>query len=100
MRKENDRSSLDANLQNAIRDWNKLDSALFDHFLTKLEEKITLFGKERMDKELAEFTAKVKAWDEKCIQRYSQFDDKPWIARIQLKSKSGPACEKVKKNHL
>lgn len=53
VRKETDRKSLDARLQNSIRSWNKLDSALYDHFIKLLDQKIEKFGKERMQTEIA-----------------------------------------------
>lgn len=95
VRKETDRKSLDARLQNSIRSWNKLDSALYDHFIKLLDQKIEKFGKERMQTEIAVLKERITFWNTKCIERYSQFDDKPWIARIQLKPRAGPQCEKM-----
>lgn len=95
VRKENDRKSLDARLQNAIRTWNKLDSALYDHFFKILDQKIEKFGRTKMQSEIAQLNQRIEYWNSKCIERYSQFDDKPWIARMILKPKAGHICEKM-----
>ena len=87
-------------MQNSIRNWNKLDTALYDHFMTVLDKKIEKYGRVKMAAEVEELKQKVEEWNKKCIEKYSQFDDKPWIARIKLKPKAGAECEKVMKNLL
>lgn len=95
VRKESDRKSLSTEYQQKIREWNKLDTALFDHFNNVLDEKVQSFGKDRMREEIEELNEKVKELNSKCIERYSQFDAKPWISRIILKPKAGRLCEKM-----
>ena len=50
VRRDSDRTMLDAKYQKQIRNWNRLDSALYDYFLAKLEKKIDLYGREEMAK--------------------------------------------------
>jgi hypothetical protein len=97
--------------QDKIKNWNKLDTALYEHFNALLDEKVKAFGKEKMQAEIEQlngknfircyiyenyrFVEKVEQLNTKCIERYSQFDAKPWISRIVLKPKSGAICEKM-----
>jgi len=95
VRKESDRKSMSPEYQDKIKNWNKLDTALYDHFNALLDEKIKAFGKEKMQAEIEELNEKVEQLNTKCIERYSQFDAKPWISRIVLKPKAGAICEKM-----
>ena len=95
--------------QDKIKKWNKLDTALYDHFNALLDEKVKAFGKEKMQAEIEKLNGrifwrvpvlismleKVDQLNTKCIERYSQFDAKPWISRIVLKPKAGAICEKM-----
>ena len=58
MRKDSDRSSLDARLQNSILKWNKLDSALYDRAIKSLDQKIEKYGKEKMAADIIELNSR------------------------------------------
>ena len=60
VRKDADRSSLDAAHQTMIRNWNKLDSALYDHFLEVHNKKVDEYGREKMATELKLLEGKVE----------------------------------------
>lgn len=40
--------------QDKIKKWNKLDTALYEHFNALLDEKVKAFGKEKMQAEIEE----------------------------------------------
>jgi len=44
--------------QDKIKNWNKLDTALYEHFNALLDEKIKAFGKEKMQAEIEELNGK------------------------------------------
>ena len=60
VRKDADRTSLDAAHQTMIRNWNKLDSALYDHFLEVHNKKVDEYGREKMATELKLLEGKVE----------------------------------------
>ena len=52
VRKDADRSDLDPAHQTMIRQWNKLDSALYDHFLKVHNQMVDQYGREKMAADL------------------------------------------------
>ena len=44
--------------QDKIKNWNKLDTALYEHFNALLDEKVKAFGKDKMQAEIQELNGK------------------------------------------
>lgn len=44
--------------QDKIKNWNKLDTALYEHFNAVLDEKVKAFGKEKMQAEIEQLNGK------------------------------------------
>ena len=95
VRKDADRSDLDPAHQTMIRNWNKLDAALYDHFLAVHNRLVDEYGREKMATELVELEKVNQAANDKCISYYDKHDNKPWISRIVLKPKADSLCRKV-----
>jgi len=95
VRKDADRSDLDPAHQTMIRNWNKLDAALYDHFLAVHNRLVDEYGREKMATELVELEKVNQAANDKCISYYDKHDNKPWISRIVLKPKADSLCRKM-----
>lgn len=95
VRRNGDRTSLDAKHEAAIRKWNKLDSALYDHFLTKLNDKIIKYGEEKMLEDLKTLQEQNEAHQKKCVDHYEQMPGNAWISRIIMKKNAPPKCNKM-----
>jgi hypothetical protein len=63
-----ERTEPDQDLSRRIRSWNKLDSAIYDHFYNVFNDRIKAYGTDRMAREVINLRhgiAKVKA---ECIE--------------------------------
>jgi hypothetical protein len=78
-----------------IREWNSLDTALYDHFEKKLDVAIEKYGRSRMQSEVAKLRSQLREVEEKCVDAYAQQRLTPWIRRIKLRRKSGDQCLKM-----
>jgi len=50
-----------------IREWNSLDTALYDHFEKKLDVAIEKYGRSRMQSEVAKLRSQLREVEEKCV---------------------------------
>ena len=57
----------DSKTRNYIRNWNKLDTALFDHFNRTFWKRVSAYGKEKMAKEIEELNNLNSKLQEMCI---------------------------------
>ena len=51
-----------------IREWNKLDSAIYDHFYGVFNEKIKAFGTDRMAKEVINLRNGIARVKQECVE--------------------------------
>jgi len=78
-----------------IREWNALDTALYDHFEKKLDLAVERYGRERMAIKVNQLRTQLRSVEEKCVDTYAQQRLTPWIRRIKLRRKSGDQCLKM-----
>ena len=103
IRKDSDRqeqSTLSPTIQSKIRHWNELDYSLYKHFKQKLEEKILVYGSERMKRDTETLQKKLKEVENHCVDRYEGFPEKPWISRLILKSRADSRCFKMSQGEV
>merc|ERR1711979_118562 len=95
VRRETQSTELTTDEARKIREWNALDTALYDHFEKKLDLSIELYGRSRMQSEVAKLRSQLREVEEKCVDTYAQQRLTPWIRRIKLRRKSGDQCLKM-----
>jgi len=95
VRQNGARYTLKSSTRGKIKKWNSLDAGLYRHFSLKLNEKIKLYGEDKMKNDLKEFRKLLKKTEESCVEYYDSFDMKPWVSRIELKKDSGESCSKL-----
>jgi len=86
---------LDPEKAKKIREWNALDTALYDHFEKKLDMAVERYGRDRMSEQVNNLRAQLREVEEKCVDTYAQQRLTPWIRRIKLRRKSGDQCLKM-----
>ncbi|GAB6022491.1 hypothetical protein CHUAL_006598 [Chamberlinius hualienensis] len=74
-RMESMKVTLEPDVQQKLRKWNRADEILYNYFLKKLIAKIKEFGIERMNKEVEELRRKSKDWYEHCISTSGVSDE-------------------------
>lgn len=95
VRRETQSTELTTDEAKKIREWNSLDTALYDHFEKKLDMAIEKYGRDRMSLEVNKLRAELRDVEEKCVDTYAQQRLTPWIRRIKLRRKSGDQCLKM-----
>ena len=50
-----------------IREWNSLDTALYDHFEKKLDMAVEKYGRNRMNVEVSKLRSQLREVEEKCV---------------------------------
>nr|XP_039262230.1 galactosylceramide sulfotransferase-like isoform X1 [Styela clava] len=88
-RKSNDK------LKRQMREWNKIDTMIYDYFLNRLNEKIQGYGIQRMTNEVEQLKKMLQEIEEKCVLEYDHDDLRSWISRIRIKKDSGEFCDKL-----
>jgi hypothetical protein len=63
-----ERVAVDPVLSQKIRSWNKLDTAIYDHFLAVFNEKIKAFGTTRMAQEVMELRRNIASVKQQCVE--------------------------------
>ena len=63
-----ERVAVDPVLSEKIRSWNKLDTAIYDHFLAVFNEKIKAFGTTRMAQEVMKLRRNIAAVKQQCVE--------------------------------
>lgn len=84
-----------------IRDWNALDTAIYDHFHYKLIHQIeTEYGYAKMDEDVESFQKRLKQVEEHCVDHYEGFPEKPWISRLVLKQPVDKICYRMSQGEV
>ena len=63
-----ERTEVNPELAARIRKWNKLDSAIYDHFYKVFNEKIKEFGTDRMAKEVIQLHNGIARVKQECVE--------------------------------
>ena len=63
-----ERTEVNPELASRIRKWNKLDSAIYDHFYQVFNEKIKEFGTDRMAKEVIQLHNGIARVKQECVE--------------------------------
>lgn len=90
-----ERTEPDQDLSRRIRSWNKLDSAIYDHFYNVFNDRIKAYGTDRMAREVINLRhgiAKVKA---ECIESVDTQREHSWILRNVLRKGATEICRKM-----
>jgi len=95
VRRETQSTELTMDEAKKIREWNALDTALYDHFEKKLDLAVERYGRERMAIKVNQLRTQLRSVEEKCVDTYAQQRLTPWIRRIKLRRKSGDQCLKM-----
>ena len=67
-----ERTEVNPELAARIRKWNKLDSAIYDHFYKVFNEKIKEFGTDRMAKEVIQLHNGIARVKQECVEVKSE----------------------------
>lgn len=106
-RLRNDGLSVD--VVRGLKAWNAADQILYNHFVSRLEEKIDAFGRERMKKEVSQLRAVTDRWYRLCVEDevLSQLLDKKFkshsskVLGFKLRpNNTDPTCENLAKAEL
>lgn len=95
VRRETQSTELTTDEAKKIREWNALDTALYDHFEKKLDMAVERYGRDRMSLQVNKLREQLRDVEEKCVDTYAQQRLTPWIRRIKLRRKSGDQCLKM-----
>lgn len=60
--------ALDEEVVRGLRSWNAADQELYDYFTRKLQSMIDEFGRERMEREVAELRSQIDHWYNFCVE--------------------------------
>lgn len=78
-----------------IREWNKLDSAIYDHFYGVFNEKIKAFGTDRMAKEVINLRNGIARVKQECVESVDTQREHSWILRNVLRKGATEMCRKM-----
>ena len=67
LKRRSERVEVKDDLAKRIRNWNKLDSAIYDHFLKRFNEKIAAFGTDKMAREVLTLRQKLDNVRDECV---------------------------------
>ena len=67
LKMRSERADVSPDLARRIRSWNKLDSAIYDHFLKRFNERISTFGTDKMAKEVLTLRQKLTETRDECV---------------------------------
>ncbi|CBY18636.1 unnamed protein product [Oikopleura dioica] len=90
-----ERVAVDPVLSEKIRSWNKLDTAIYDHFLAVFNEKIKAFGTTRMAQEVMKLRRNIAAVKQQCVESVDTQREHSWIQRNVLRKGSPEHCRKM-----
>lgn len=95
VRQEALRRAPDHRMTQQMHDWNRLDSAIYDHFSRKLDVRIGEYGKKKMDVQANELRMRSREIERKCVFEYDNEDLRPWISRIRLNKGATQVCHEL-----
>ena len=67
LKMRSERVDVKPDLARRIRQWNKLDSAIYDHFLKRFNERIAAFGTDKMANEVLTLRRKLQNIRDECV---------------------------------
>merc|ERR1712131_36659 len=67
VRRETQSTELTQDEARKIREWNSLDTALYDHFEKKLDMAVEKYGRNRMNVEVSKLRSQLREVEEKCV---------------------------------
>lgn len=95
-RKESSKTPLTPDLKNKILKWNRSDKILYDYFVERFDQRVEVFGREKMAAELKELTTKIDSWFKFCntsIGGSSEFFDNAF--KLQAKNMDNSTCKYI-----
>lgn len=95
VRTDNDRKILSPEASAKIKNWNRLDTAIYEYYSQKFEQLTVLYGKDKLAKEVKILQEKLKDVEARCVEDYDSQSLKPWIKRIKLRKPSGQKCQRM-----
>jgi len=90
-----ERTEVNPELAARIRKWNKLDSAIYDHFYKVFNEKIKEFGTDRMAKEVIQLHNGIARVKQECVETVDTQREHSWILRNVLRKGATENCRKM-----
>lgn len=86
---------MNEDLAGKILRWNHADDLLYDHFNRTFWDKVSEYGYDRMEQDLAMFRQRQKAAEELCIESYEPFKKKPWVLGARIRKPPTPYCRSL-----
>lgn len=95
VRTDNDRKKISADTAAKIKQWNRLDTAIYEYFAQRFEQMTVEYGKDKLAREVEILKEKLKDVEARCVEDYDSQSLKPWIKRIKLRKPSGQKCQRL-----
>lgn len=95
MRTEEAKSTITPQLSDRIRNWNKADVALYDHFNKTFWRKVEAYGYDKLQTDLVTLKDEIKKAENQCIERYEPFKNKPWLLHAKPRRNQSQRCKRL-----
>jgi len=95
VRTDNDRKRISSETAAKIKQWNRLDTAIYEYFAQRFEQMTVEYGKDKLAQEVQILREKLKDVEARCVEDYDSQSLKPWIKRIKLRKPSGQKCQRL-----
>lgn len=95
VRTDDDRKKISLETAKKIKNWNRLDTAIYEYFSERFEQMTVEYGKDKLAREVEILKEKLKDVETRCVEDYDSQSLKPWIKRIKLRKPSGQMCQRL-----
>lgn len=95
MRTDEAKTAVSPDLADKIRQWNRADYIMYDHYNRTLWKRAEEYGLDRLKNDVAELQLRLKKAEKTCIEAYEPFKKKPWILHAKPRRPQTEYCKRL-----